>query len=218
MMRLIKSTLVCMLSDAEHDGLIRNNVAKNAIRKRGSRQKAATSEDKKVRPFEENEVARLLATAHGEERALILFLVRTGCRPGEAFGLQWADIDFIRREALIERSISSGKLGKTKTGKSRKVDLSLELITALRDLRVQRQRQTLKHGWGEVPESVFINGVGRALDISRVRKDFAKTMKSAGIGGGHVLYDLRHTRASSLLAKDHRSPSSQTNSVTGSQP
>ena len=83
-------------------------------------------------------------------------------------------------------------MGRTKTGKSRRVDLSLELIAALRALRVARERQTLQRGWGEVPKSVFINGASKPLDISRVRKNLAATMKRAGVSG-HILYDTRHT-------------------------
>src|SRR5271154_6227851 len=38
---------------------------------------------------------------------------------GEALALKWNDLDFTNREILIERAISSGVLGSTKTGTSR---------------------------------------------------------------------------------------------------
>jgi integrase len=154
-----------------------------------------------VRPLSEDEVARLLAAARGE-RTLLLFLVRTGARPGEALALRWSDINFEKREATIARSISGlGVIGTTKTDTVRTVDLSLELVAALKALRVQNDRAALADG-REASKIVFVNSKGGHTDISRVRKWFASAMKRAGLSG-HRLYDLRHTFASTHLAKGH---------------
>src|SRR5262249_38109681 len=44
-----------------------------------------------------------------------------------------------------------------------------------------------------------VNDRGLSLDESRVRKQFARILKSAGLSG-HRVYDLRHTFATLLLA------------------
>jgi len=121
-------------------------------------------------------------------------------RPGEAAALQWTDFDFTNRKILVERAYSAGELGTTKTDGVRTVDMSQELATALTALYKQREAQTLKEGWHEVPEMVFVNAAGNPTDESRVRKRFARVLKKAEITG-HRLYDLRHTFATQLLAK-----------------
>lgn len=199
MIQLIRTTISGMFANAIDDNVVKTNPATGILRQRGRRKAAIVAANTEaLRPFTEDEVARLLDTGRGEERTLILVLVRTGVRPGEAYGLRWSDIDFTKREMLIERSISGSRLGPTKTGKSRRVDLSREVAAALRELHILRQRQTLQHGWGEVPEPVFINNAGRVLDSAVVHKQFRSIMKRAEIGG-HTLYDLRHTFASRHL-------------------
>jgi integrase len=42
---------------------------------------------------------------------------------------------------------------------------------------------------------------GQPMDISRARKRFIRILNKAGVSG-HCLYDLRHTFATALLAKN----------------
>ena len=56
-------------------------------------------------------MTRLLSAADADLYPLLLISVRAGLRPGEAAALQWTDIDFDRRELLIERAVSDGKIG-----------------------------------------------------------------------------------------------------------
>ena len=200
MIGLIQTTLSTMFADALDSGVVRVNPATAVLRQRGRRAAATVAAGAEaVRPFTEDEIARLLDAARGDQRTLILFLARTVVRPGEAYGLRWSDISFERREALIERNVSNSRpAGPTKTGKARRVDLSREVVAALRELHTRRERQTLAHGWGEIPAPVFINGAGKVLDSSGASRQFAMIMKRAGVSG-HVLYDLRHTFASRHL-------------------
>jgi site-specific recombinase XerD len=48
--------------------------------------------------------------------------------------------------------------------------------------------------------TVFVNDRGQPLDESRVRKQFARLMKRAGLSGRRV-YGLRHTFATSFLIR-----------------
>jgi integrase len=121
-------------------------------------------------------------------------------RPGEAFALQWTDLDFTKRKILVERAFSDGELGTTKTEGVRNVDMSQELALAITGLYRKREAQAVKSGSGAVSDLVFINGAGNPLDISRVRKRLIRVLNKAGVSG-HRLYDLRHTFATALLAK-----------------
>ncbi len=139
--------------------------------------------------------APLPARKRGKKKAV---QAAVGLRPGEAFALEWADLDFPKRKLSVERALSAGIVGTTKTGTAREVDMSHELADALAALYRVREAQTLKHQWGDVPDLVFVNAQRGFLDESRVRKRFARVLKAAGVGG-HRLYDLRHTFASTLL-------------------
>jgi integrase len=204
--RLIRACLSAMLAEAMDDDLIKSNPAAVPSRRRGKKGNGAVSaaeRQKAIRPFSDLELTKVLKTARdqdAEHYPLFLLLARTGMRPGEAAALQWTDFDFSNRKILVERAFSAGELGTTKTDGVRTVDMSQELATALTALYKQREAQTLKQGWGEVPELVFINGAGNPTDESRVRKRFVRVLKKAEITG-HRLYDLRHTFATQLLAK-----------------
>src|SRR5207249_9376166 len=60
-----------------------------------------------------------------------LTLSRTGLRPGEALGLQWPDVDLVRRQACITRTWSGGRVGPTKTRRARFIDLSAHCVRVL---------------------------------------------------------------------------------------
>ncbi len=198
--RLIRATLSVMLADAVDDGLLKTSPAALPSRRRGHKGNGAMSASeraKAVRPFSEAELTRILS---GSSDAIFLLLARTGMRPGEALALKWSDLDFTQRKILVERAISAGQLGTTKTDSIRTVDMSRDLAHSLTALYKLREAETLRRGWGDVPEWVFINRDAKPLDDSRVRKQFARAMKQAGVSG-HRLYDLRHTFATLLLAK-----------------
>lgn len=139
--------------------------------------------------------------AQSDTRHYPLFLLRarTGLRPGEAYALQWGDLDFRAREIRVERSLSAGQI-ETPTGQTRTVDMSEQLARVLRRLDVDRMVEELRRRWTELPQWVFYTDAGTPLDESRVRKAFTKALKAAKLPAFR-LYDLRHTFASLLLAQ-----------------
>jgi integrase len=202
--RLIRATVSALFAEAIDEGIVTANPAAALSRRRGKRADSISLRErvKTIRPFSETELNDLLeaAKADSDTYPLFLLLARAGLRPGEAFALTWADLDFTHREILVERALSRGKIGSTKTDTVRRVDLSQGLADALRALLIHRDKQTLQSGWSEVPPWVFVNREGNPIDESRLRKRFARTMKAAHISG-HRMYDLRHTFASHLLSK-----------------
>jgi integrase len=161
-----------------------------------------------VNPLTGEEVSRLLDAAQQHASwyyPLLLCAVRTGMRMGELLGLQWGDIDFLGRFIEVRRAIVRGKVVPTKSGKIRRVDMSQHLTATLKTLGVRRKEETLKLGWGDVPEWVFVNEVGRLLDPNNLRKRiFHRCLEKAGIRRVRF-HDLRHTFASLLIAR-HESP------------
>jgi len=149
-----------------------------------------------------DEVAQLLATCREHFSAwepFVLCFVRTGVRIGEGVALQWQDVDFNARFAKIERNLVDGKVTTPKSGKARRVDLSAQLTETLRLLLVERKRETLRRGWGEMPTWVFINESGNPVDPDNFRKRvWPKILGKAGLRTIRT-HDMRHTYASLLI-------------------
>ena len=202
--RLIRAALSAMLSAAVDDGIIRANPALQLGRRRGrKRVDAVTTAERQrgIRAMSRAQRDELLKAA--ERRPIVYFvlvvlLLRAGLRPGEAYALEVEDIDFTARKIHIDKALSMGAVGPTKTGTRRSVDMSLELAGILRDFVVWRGKEKLRSGWAEMPATLFFNAEGRALDESKVRKQFARALKDAELSGFR-LYDCRHTFASLLL-------------------
>jgi integrase len=73
--------------------------------------------------YEEQQTA--LSNIPAEHRDIFEFMMETGLRPGEACALQWIDIDFKMRRALIRRTYSESELRqKTKQKKEQWIPLS----------------------------------------------------------------------------------------------
>jgi integrase len=162
----------------------------------------AKSPRPEIDPLTREEVALLLENFkkhYPTDYPLALLLARTGLRIGEAIALKWDDIDFNSRFLTIRRNFSRGKIETPKNGKSRRVDMSLQLTQSLLDLRHQRRVETLKNGWREVPEWVFLTAEGTPMDSCNWRnRVFNKALKKGGLRKIRI-HDLRHTYASLLI-------------------
>ena len=144
----------------------------------------------------------LLVTAqHYTPREYPLFLcaLRTGMRLGELLGLQWGDIDFQGRFIEVRRNRVAGRTTTPKNGKTRRVDMSMQLTQVLRALLTARKTEALQRGWKHVPDWVFCTEEGSPLDGDNLRhRVFYKVLAKAGLRRIR-LHDLRHTFASLLI-------------------
>jgi integrase len=205
--RLIRAALSVVLSEAVEDGVIQTNPCFQARQRRGRKRvdKLTRIERRaKVRPFDAEELSRFLIAAEKHEpryAPVFLLLARTGMRPGEGLALKWEDLDFGKREILVERAIRNGKIGPTKTGEDRRVDMSQQLVARLDRLLNERKAETLSRGWRDLPDWVFCSTTGTALDQHNLSKAFRRCLKAAELPLGHSPYDLRHSVATLLLAK-----------------
>ena len=129
----------------------------------------------------------------------VSLLARTGLRLGEAVALQWGDLDVTGRFVEVRRTMVYRTLTLPKSGKARRVDLSRQLTDTLKALLLERKKETLKKGWGEVPPWVFTTETGNLLDPDNFRgRVWYKLLAKAGLR--HIrIHDLRHTLASLLI-------------------
>ena len=196
--RAVIATLRAMLNTAVEDGIL---LANPAIRL-GKFTKTAAERREDINPLTRAELGiflRSLETKFPAHYPFFLTLGRTGMRLGEALALQWDDIDFNARLIEVRRSLVGGRVETPKSGKSRKVDMSLQLSAVLKDLLRARKEETLRKGWRELPSWVFCDQNGTPLDGNNLRKRvFQKALTEAKLRKFRI-HDLRHTFATHLL-------------------
>lgn len=191
-------TLSSILSQAVEDSILQANPAFRL----GRYYRTGNEITPEIRPLTRAEASLLLQTARqhaSREHPLFLCALRTGLRLGELLGLQWGDVDFTGKFIEVRRNLVAGRITTPKNGKTRRVDMSTQLADTLKALATSRKAETLKKGWGNLPEWVFCNEHGGPVDGDNLRhRVFYKLLSKAGLRRIRF-HDLRHTFASQLL-------------------
>ncbi|NMP23982.1 tyrosine-type recombinase/integrase [Sulfobacillus harzensis] len=154
-----------------------------------------------------DEAKKLLEVADTHRlKALWYFLALSGCRRGEALGLQWTDIDDAQRIVYIRRTVTSDgafrSIHEPKTAQGRRtLAVTPYLLDLLRDHRNQQdlERQAAGSAW-KSPEYVFVTRQGGLLWPNDVWATFKRLLKKAGLRQDIRIHDLRHAMASFWLA------------------
>ena len=197
--RTIHSVLRACLETAVRDGLLRRNPA--ALVDRPSPQVT------EALYYTGADVELLLAAAKDDRLfALIVFLLGTGVRRGEALGMRWADVDYQEADKAIAgvrstltRAAGQLALSEPKTDKSRRsVPLPRQVVDELRLHHARQAAERLRAGsaWRDLG-LVFPNEVGGFWEPRGVARRFAVLAHSAGLRGS--MHTLRHTTATTLL-------------------
>jgi integrase len=179
--RIILSELTAVLNSAIEDGIISENPAKRLTKF----YKSAPVMHEEIQPLTHEEVPLFLETTlqHSPEYyPLFLCAIHTGLRSGELTGLQWGDIDWSGKFLTVRRNIVRGNVHRTKTGSTRRVDMSDTLLTELSNLKRLRREEWLSRGMNEIPEWIFCNREGNAIDMHNViNRHFKKCLAKAGL-------------------------------------
>lgn len=138
-------------------------------------------------------------------RALVHFLIVTGCRRGEAVGLRWEKINWKNNTVRIDRSLVESKTdglleGDTKTSDRRTLKLPQKTMDLLKELREEQRQWKLQYGEDWIESGyVFCREDGsptRPDTVTSWLRDF-----SAKYDFPHINpHAFRHTLASVLLA------------------
>jgi len=189
---LIRSPISGVLAHALDSELIENNpiVGMKLLKKKKSAE---------IIPLSKDEVGLLLGAVKQYQDGLyyptILCALRTGMRIGEIAGLKWKDLDFENRLIEVRRSCRRRRVTPTKTGRSRRVDMTPQLAEALRELQTSQKVKPLQ-GW------VFANKKGGTLRYMTLRAVLTACLKLAGLRNIRI-HDLRHTYATIRLLSGH---------------
>ena len=196
--RIILAELTAVLNSAIEDGII----AVNPARRLTKFYKSAPVVHEEIQPLIHEEVPALLQATlkcSPEYYPLFLCAIHTGMRRGELVGLQWGDIDWKGKFITVRHNIVRSLSHRTKTSKTRRVDMSDVLIEELSNLRRLRRGKWLAQGKNETPIWVFCNREGNPLDSHNIKnRHFKKCLDKAGLR--HIrFHDLRHSFASLLI-------------------
>ncbi len=131
------------------------------------------------------EITRILAASPAKLYALVYLAIYTGSRQSELFNLEWSDIDFERKQIIIQNKED----WHTKSYRCRVIPINDRII----DVLIQ-QRRVSQGGY------VFCQEDGEKLNKDKIRRTFEKAMKKAGISSTDFKI-LRHTYASHLVMR-----------------
>jgi len=175
----VRTRLACIIAFLHF--LMEQDVISGFLLKRGIKLKLPDVLPRAMNPVD---VRKLLSVIEDiRDRALILLLLRTGMRIGEALGLRLTDLDIRDRKIHLFEG--------EKNSMGRVVYLSDDALFAIK--LWLRRRDTNK-------EFVFYGQGNKPLCYSTGRSRFVNYLKKAGLEQkGYTVHCLRHTFASELL-------------------
>lgn len=193
---LVKDVISGPLAHAVDDELIASNPVTGILR----RMRLERKRKLEIEPFTPDEVQLFLDTCQyyaPEHYPFFLTAFRTGLRLGELLALEWGDIDWSGHFITVRRSYKTGTVSPTKTGKTRRVDMSDQLTATLKTLLTQRKREALKEGRDE-PLPIVFHRKGSYTEQNYIRRIYKRMLNKAGLREMRI-HDIRHTFASLLL-------------------
>ena len=193
--RFIHRAISGLLAAAVEDGLILANPAHGVMRGLGLG--VSRSERERVLAMTRGERDHLLAKALSTEpryHPLLFTLSRTGLRIGEALALRWTEVDLPNKRLRVVGQVTRNRLGPTKSGRSRSVELSPELAAMLTAMKSSPSRMELG-----CPEWVFTTVRGCRMDYANVSKAWQRIRVAAELPVHFTIHSLRHTYARIVL-------------------
>ena len=200
--RSIYVVLRSIFSMGTRMGFLEKNPCANVILPRMPEQVA---ERKPALDMEQAKELMAMTSEYTPFNCMVQFLLLTGMRSGEAFGLQWEDIDFDAGIIHIRHNLanvaSKHWLDTPKTKNSiRKIGMSGQLRKLLLKHRAEQAKVVNRLGKNfEHPEMVFTSAKGHYADHNYIEKKFKKFV--AGTTFEDItLHSLRHANATLMLA------------------
>ena len=188
------------LQQAVANGYIRFNPTNSCILPR--------IEKKELQPLDEAETKLFLDAVKGHPLELLYTITLfTGLREGEALGLTWDRVDFMRGTILISKQLQKEKkaggefrLVSLKNDKPRRIVPAPWVMQLFRDRKLQQYEHKEKAGaaWSNPLNLVFTNELGGNLIPQTVVRHFKEIVASIGRPDARF-HDLRHSYAVASL-------------------
>jgi integrase len=145
----------------------------------------------------EEDATKLLTAVEGWKYKIPFWIIFcTGLRRGEALGLCWDDLDFVRGVFVVRHNLIQVKDGlmlktTTKTGRIRTVAIPPTLIGLLKQHRAE---QTATHGVST--KWICTDKNGKVLSPEGFSRAFGRLANDIGVDA--VIHSMRHTQVSLL--------------------
>lgn len=156
--------------------------------------------------YSESEVAYIIDCLNNEPlkwRALVLFMIDSGCRRGEVAGLKWEEIDFKTGKVNICRNAQYTKekgvyISTPKSHKSREIIINQPVLQVLKEWK--RQQTLLYFGQGKSTDGFcFTQHEGELMNPNTITEYIRKFGQRYNLPGMHP-HALRHTMATISIA------------------
>lgn len=183
-LKAVRAVFNTIIDDAIRDERITSNPI--------SKVRVPRIEKVEIHPFSLEEINTILSHAPGDLRNFCALGFFTGMRSGEMIGLRWEDIDFLRKEITVKRTLKMGEISTPKTVNSYR---SIDIIESLMPYLEDQYGLTGKKG-----SFVFLNKHGENYyDIKRIRDTkWKKLLKELEIPY-RTIYHMRHTFATVMI-------------------
>lgn len=146
-----------------------------------------------INPFTIEEVMQIINTVRADFKAYYTLRFFTGMRTGEIDGLPWKNIDFERKQIIINQAIVNGKVGKTKTSASNRI---IQMNQLVHDALIVHKQNNIHIQ----SEFVFCTRNGTPLNHRNVtRRIWYPLLNYLGLDKRNP-YQSRHTTATLWLA------------------
>ena len=204
----IIAQLRSMLKSAVGDGILTRNPAAGVKQLKDDGEKASETYHRALTVEEQTLFVELLRPEWYYE--LILFLLCTGVRIGEAASVTWKDVDYINNMIHISSTQSRTEDGKYTVGtpKSRTSDRDIPMNDAIREI-LKSQKNKLKMVHGNVVnlnQNVFEGFTGKRVYDATVNSAIKRTierMKKNGLETEHfTAHALRDTFATRYIEQE----------------
>ena len=145
-----------------------------------------------VSPFTLEEVMLIINNVRADYKPYYVVRFFTGMRTGEIDGLPWKNIDFERRQIIVDQAVVNGVIGETKTSGSNRIIHMNQLVY---DALIGQQKLTKNQS-----EFVFCTKAGTPLNHRNVTKRiWYPLLRYLGLDKRNP-YQSRHTAATLWLA------------------
>lgn len=145
-----------------------------------------------VSPFTLDEVMLIINNVRADYKPYYIVRFFTGMRTGEIDGLPWKNIDFERRQIIVDQAVVNGVIGGTKTTGSNRI---IQMNQLVYDALLEQQSLTKHQG-----EFVFCTKTGTPLNHRNVTKRVWYPLLRYLELDKRNPYQSRHTAATLWLA------------------
>jgi integrase len=164
-----------------------------------------------TKAFSSQQASLFLQYAKNSKHCLVFeFVLITGMRPEEYLAIRWSDVDLKKGVVFVQRALvwkkgGGFKFSEPKTKKSRRsIPLPESLVSKLKSHR--KKQLAFRFEVGQAYNNldlVFASEIGTPLHYRNLtQRHYEKILEDAGLENeGFVLYSLRHTCATLLLAE-----------------